>query len=158
MSRAYRLKKGTCNCTPSKIQTMPKNSNSVYTGAKPAKVYSINYNCIRILLSIQGYIRVTCHLLESISPCYCILADLLHIGTVSPILHFIHSGYFLILILMNYASPLYQMLPIILKQSLQQFRSDLMKTLWFIVHFFHRLLFLMSLLVYAVLCVVLYGR
>ena len=28
--RAYRLKKRACNCTPSKFQTVPKNSNSVY--------------------------------------------------------------------------------------------------------------------------------
>ena len=47
-SRVYRLKKRACNCTPSKIQTEPKNSNSVYSEGKPANVtkYSINYNRI----------------------------------------------------------------------------------------------------------------
>ena len=30
-TRAYRLKKRACNCTPSKIQIVPKNSNSVYS-------------------------------------------------------------------------------------------------------------------------------
>ena len=27
----YRLKKRACNCTPTKIQTVPKNSNSVFS-------------------------------------------------------------------------------------------------------------------------------
>ena len=31
MLSAYRLKKRACNSTPSKIQTVPKNSNSVYS-------------------------------------------------------------------------------------------------------------------------------
>ena len=52
-----RLKKMACNCTPSKIKTVPSVS-TVNIGAKPAKVtkYSINYNCIWILLDIRGYI------------------------------------------------------------------------------------------------------
>ena len=48
--RAYRLKKRACNCTPSKIQTVPKivTVSTVSIGAKPAKVSkcSINYNRI----------------------------------------------------------------------------------------------------------------
>ena len=42
-------------CTPSKIQTVSKNSNSVYSEHWPAKVtkYSINYSCI------SRYARVT---------------------------------------------------------------------------------------------------
>ena len=48
-SMQARLKKRACNCTPSKIQTVPKKIVTVSTvsiGAKPAKFikYSINYN------------------------------------------------------------------------------------------------------------------
>ena len=48
-SRAYRLKKRACNCTPSKSKPCLKvvTLSTVSIGAKPAKVtkYSINYNC-----------------------------------------------------------------------------------------------------------------
>ena len=65
IARAYRLKKRTRNCTPTKIQTMPKivTASAVSIGAEPAKVtkYSINYYRIWSLLGIQG--DYTCPLL-----------------------------------------------------------------------------------------------
>ena len=63
--RVYRLKKMACNCTPSKIQTVPKNSNSelcLQWTLEPSQLKLL------ILLGIQEYnIRVTCHLLQFIS-------------------------------------------------------------------------------------------
>ena len=84
-------------------------------------------------------------------------ADLLQVGAVSSALYFLNLDCLLSSALRNCTPLLYQLFPIIIKQSVKQLCSDLIKTLYFSSCILHRLLFLIHLLVYPILWLIIYG-